>query len=96
MSGDAPGREALAKIDAILGARPRKDDDLISAAAEWLATWREALIPLSDTATGRDRLERLNAVLTIVLAVHYPQGATPWAELEAARGWLEELLEERP
>ena len=91
---DAAGVEALQKIDAVLAARPQKDDYVISDAARALSAYRETLIPLADTATGRDRLETLNAVLSVVLGAHYPLGETPWAELEKARGWLAELLAE--
>lgn len=87
-----PGREALEAIDAILGARPHKDDYRISQAAELLCAWRETLIAREENAVRRDRLERLNAVLAMVLAAHFPIGATPWDDLAKARGWLSDLL----
>ncbi len=88
------GRQALNKLDAVLAARPQKDDYVISDTVQALSTFRERLIPLADTATGRDRLETLNAVLSVVLGAHYPAGETPWPELEKARGWLAGLVEQ--
>ena len=89
------GRKALGEIDALLAARPQKDDLRAAEVVTLLAAWRDTLIPAASTAEGAERLERLNAVISVALATHFPQGATPWAELEMARGWLASLLPER-
>ena len=89
-----PGRKALGEIDALLAARPQKDDLRAAEVVKLLATWRDGFIPAAATDEGAERLERLNAVISVALAIHFPQGATPWGELEKARGWLASLLPE--
>ena len=90
----AAGRDALAGIDRTLAARPHKDDYVLSDATQALCTLRDALIAQADGGeAARDRLEALNAVLGVVLGVHFPIGAVPWDDLEAARGWLAELVD---
>ena len=87
------GRDGLAKVEEALAARPRKDDYVLSDAAQALCAYREGLIAdgFEDEA-GRTRLETLNGVLAVVLGVHFPQAETPWDELGRARGWLAELV----
>ena len=89
----AAGREALAKVDEALAARPHKDDYVLSDATQALCTLRDGLIGegVGDEAS-RTRLETLNAVLGVVLGTHFPIGPTPWDELGKARGWLAGLL----
>jgi hypothetical protein len=77
--------EALAKIDHVLAGKPTADSDALTDATQLLCRRREELA--TDGAT-REQLETLNAVISVVLATHYPTGGTPWAELENARGWL--------
>ncbi len=91
------GREALAKVDEALAARPHKDDYVLSDATQALCTLRDGLI--TEAAAEADgegeahrRLETLNAILGVVLGVHFPIGPVPWEDLEAARGWLAGLL----
>ena len=92
----ASGREALAGVDRVLEQRPHKDDDTLTEVAKHLCAWRDRMIgrhraePLGPDERGR--LERLNAVLSTVLAVHFPAAAVPWDELHEARGWLADLL----
>lgn len=91
------GREALAKVDRALAERPHKDDYVLSDASEALCTLREGLIAEAAGETAPEgpahvRLETLNAILGVVLGVHFPIGPTPWDDLEAARGWLAELV----
>ena len=94
MSGEpyADGRKALGEVDALLAGRPQKDDLRAAELVTLLARWRDDFIPLATDDAGAERLERLNAVISIALAIHFPQGPTPWAELEKARGWLASLL----
>ena len=91
-----PGREALDLFDQILAARPDKDGHLLTALNKSLCAWRDALIarhrrtPLPPEE--RDGLERLNGIIGVAFGVQFPQGAVPWDEFEAARGWLSDLL----
>jgi hypothetical protein len=86
----------LAEIDKALAAKPRKDDTALAQATTALCTLRDAMIerhrarPL--TGDDRTRLLHLNAVISTVLAVHFPLGEVQWGELEKARGWLGDLL----
>ena len=77
--------EALAKLDQVLAGRPRADPHLLTEATQTLCAERDAR---AAGGASRAELEPLNAVISVVLAAHYPVGGTPWSELEAARGWL--------
>lgn len=93
------GRAALAAIDRALEHRPEKDGHDFSDAAKHLAQLRDAIITehrdAPPSAAARERLARLNAVLSVVLGGHFPLGGIPWPEIERARGWLADLLAER-
>ena len=86
---------ALAAIDQALAERPHKEGHTFSEATRHLCALRDALIqaqagqPAGDA--GRQQLEHLNAVISVVLAGHFPLGAVPWEALELARGWLAEI-----
>ena len=84
------GAEALALIDQVLARRPHKDDHALAAATECLAQFRDELVqsPTSD----RTRLAHLNAILSVVIGVHFPLGNPPYEELEKARAWLADLI----
>ena len=89
----AAGREALAKIDQALSERPNKDDYVLSDATQAICVLRDGLIAEAGADdAARDRLEALNAVLGVVLGMHFPIGPPPWDDLQAARGWLAGLL----
>ncbi len=85
-------------IARVLEQRPFKDDHEISRATRCLAAFREALIHVQRTheSTGadRERLARLNAIVSVVMAMHFPVGDAPWGEFEKARTWLEGLVAE--
>lgn len=90
------GRQALEKIDEVLRKKPEKDDYALTDATQLLGAWRDVLI---DQARGggeaeRLRLQRANAVLSIVVAMHFPSGAIPWEPLASARRDLAELVGE--
>lgn len=93
----ALGRDALESMDEVLSKRPEKDDHRLTEVTKALCAWRDALIarhrqaPLQ--AQDRDRLERLNAVIGVVVGVQFPQAAVPWNDFTAARRWLADLLE---
>jgi hypothetical protein len=89
------GGRALVVIDEVLAKRPDKDDAALAACARELCVYRDALIlrqrAAPTDAEARQRLSHVNAVLAVVLAVHFPIAAVPWEELEKARAWLAEL-----
>ncbi len=99
MASDAPtmdeaAREALAELDRALAAKPHAEGHTFSMAALHLSQLRDRMAAERRTdAAGRRRLEHVNAVISVVLAGHFPLGAVPWAELEKARGWLADLVE---
>ncbi len=79
------GAEALGYLDAILAQQPRPDQTLFSHCTERLTALRDSLI------TGRaapERLAHVNAVISVVMAGHFPLGPVPWEELRLARQWL--------
>ena len=93
-----PGHEALAHTKRVLEQRPHKDDDELTYATQCLARFREELIGIQrrDGATSRngDCLSRLNAIISVVMAMHFPIGNPPWGEFENTQVWLRNLVEE--
>jgi hypothetical protein len=98
MTSEDPGRVALRAIDVVLSKRPRKDDPCLSVATRCLCEFRDHVIErqrrLGATPRSREQLSRLNSVLSVVLGGHFPLGDVPWDELERARGWLDQLVED--
>ena len=94
----SPGHQALSHIDQVLGEKPRKNDHALSQATMQLAEFRDRLIAqrrqhgLSEHQ--QKQLGHVNAVITVVLGIHFPLGEIPWHELEKARGWLDEVVRE--
>jgi|GEM_PF-1517905 len=91
-----PGHKSLKHVARILEQRPKKDDHELSHLTRCLAAFREELIGVQscERANPRDRLRlmHLNAVISIVMGMHFPVGDPPWGEFEKTRGWLEELV----
>ncbi len=89
------GGRALAVIDDVLAKRPDKDDAAFADCARHLCVYRDALILRQraepTSADARRRLAHVNAVMAVVLAVHFPIDAVPWDELVKARAWLAEV-----
>lgn len=83
-------RAALASLDKAIAHKPRKDDADFAAATEHLCKLRDLLLDevRQDRMASRARLERVNALISVVLAGHFPLGSVPWPELERARGVL--------
>lgn len=95
-SNSGPGHAALAELDKVLAERPHAEGKALSLAAEHLSTFRNGLI-VRSRAEGRSgglqrQLDHVNAVISVVLAAHFPLGAVPWEELEKARDWLAEAV----
>ncbi|MXP65472.1 hypothetical protein E0493_19165 [Roseomonas sp. M0104] len=97
MSDEAAGRRALEALDKVLEKKPHKDDHALSAAMEGLCAWRDSIAAEhrrgGAAPKSRERLARINVVISVVVGSHFPLGDTPWEELQKARGWLSELLE---
>ena len=93
-----PGRKALAHTKRVLEQRPHKDDDELTYATQCLARFREELIGVQRHAGAEakdgDRLSRLNAIISVVMAMHFPLGNPPWTEFEKTQVWLQDLVEE--
>ncbi len=87
-----PGREALAALDAALAQRPRKDHASLSRATTCLCAFRDDLIAEGRGGRPSPDVTRLNAIISVVLAGHFPLGSVPWDELVLARGWLADLV----
>ena len=92
-----PGRKALQHVARVLEQKPKKDDHELSRLTQCLAPFRAELIERSKgnpaTHESRECLSHLNAVVGVVLAMHFPIGQPPWEEFEKAQGWLETLVE---
>jgi hypothetical protein len=100
----APGghlQEALAAIDEAAAQQPKLDGAQFSRATLHLSAERDAMAAAQRADNGIDmfqapaesrrRLEHINAIISVVLACHFPLGAIPWHELEKARAWLADL-----
>lgn len=86
---------AIEALDQVLAKRPHKDDHLLARIEEDLCTCREAVLGRRRQGMWRDederRLGRLNGVLSVTLAIHFPLGDVRWDELAGARAALAEL-----
>ena len=93
---DGPGRKALRHIDQALAEKPKKNDHALSAATLCLTEFRDQMIgqrrEYGAASHSDERLEEVNAVISVVMGLHFPLGDPPWQELEKARGWLVKLL----
>ena len=80
---------ALAELDTVLAAKPEPDHAAFSAAVHHLCALRDELaVRARDAGASRGNLDHVNAVISIVLAGHFPLGGIPWSDVEKARGWL--------
>ncbi len=83
------GCVALAALDTILAQEPEPDQDLFSKCLHCLSVFRNTLVETGE----RTHLERVNAVISVVMAGHFPLGKLPWDEMHRARGWLAAAVE---
>ena len=81
---------ALASLDKAIAHKPRKDDPDFATATEHLCKLRDLLLVevRQGKATSRTQLGQVNALISVVLAGHFPLGSAPWPELEQARAVL--------
>ena len=70
-----------------LAAEPEPDKALFSQCVRQLSAFRDSLIASGERAG----LGHVNAVISLVMAGHFPLGPVPWEELRKARGWLAEV-----
>lgn len=84
---------ALAAMDKAIAAAPERDGYAFSDAVIQLSAVRDELAARDgrDTAEKRQRLTGLNAILSMILAGHFPLGNPPWDEIRKARGWLADI-----
>ncbi len=86
---------ALAALDEALASAPKRNGDAFSRAVRCLSAYRDEITTTEGRKTeeSRKRLTRLNAILSLVMAGHFPLGEPPWDEIRKTRGWLAELAE---
>ena len=93
-----PGHKALKHFARILEQKPHKDDYELSRVAICLSAFREELIEVQRasavTADDRVRLSHLNAIISVVMGMHFPLSSPPWEEFGKAQAWLLELVAE--
>jgi hypothetical protein len=98
MDSAETARTALAELDKALAAKPTVDGHILSAAVSNLSALRDSIAmhqrKLGQTPNSRRRLEHVNAVISVVLGVHFPLGSVPWDELEKARDWLAKVADD--
>ncbi|MDT7953109.1 MAG: hypothetical protein RQ966_16530 [Acetobacteraceae bacterium] len=88
------GRAALAAYDRALAAKPSGDNHAFAETTQRLCAMRHLLIAKGRDPASRKQLETLNAVISSVLAGHFPLGGIPWPEVEHARHTLADLVEQ--
>jgi hypothetical protein len=86
---ETQANDALAAVDKALAEKPHKEGHTFSAAAQSLCVIRDSL----STRDRHDPLRRrwlghINAVISVILAGHFPLGSVPWDEIARARDWL--------
>lgn len=96
MPRNREAQEALAALDRALAGRPNKDDQDLTASLKHLCAYRDALTADfraagTDGHAVRQRLSGVNAIISTVLAGHFPLGPIPWPEIEHARAKLADL-----
>jgi hypothetical protein len=88
---DRTADAALRMFDKLLEERPKRVGHDFSEATRWTVAFRDELIAewrRTETDADRRRLEKVNAVLSVLLGGHYPLGEVPWPHLEKARAQL--------
>lgn len=87
---------ALAEIDKLLAEKPRKSGHDFSEATRCLTKLRDSLIAQyrqAQSDRNRERLDKVNAVLAVIVGGHFPLGEIPWTHIEKARALLVQVVE---
>ena len=93
MSIAAQAQGALAELDKALAEKPHHEGHTFTAAVRHLCAVRDQITARPRGDDLREQwLEHVNAVITVVLAGHFPLGKVPWDELEKGRDWLQQLV----
>ena len=91
-----PGRKSLKHLARVLEQKPSKDDHELSCLTQCLAEFRGELIARNrgeaPSREKRECLTHLNAIVSVVMGMHFPLGNPPWEEFEKTQGWLEDLV----
>ena len=97
-TGPGAGKTALDALDAVIAGKPRKSGHEFTAATKHLARFRDELVAQhraagdGDSHDVRAQLTQVNAVISAVLAGHFPIGPIPWPEIEKARETFAEVV----
>lgn len=93
------GRASLEALGKVIADKPHKVGPDFSATTRHLSAFRDELTAQfraagdEETHRVRERLSRVNAVISTVLAGHFPLGPIPWPEIEKAREQLRAAVE---
>jgi formate dehydrogenase major subunit len=91
---DEPAHAALAAIDTLLADRPEKIGHDFSEATRRLTAWRAHCIARwreTQAKEDRQRLDRVNAAISVVLGGQFPLGRVNWDSIESVRRELGRL-----
>jgi formate dehydrogenase major subunit len=86
--------DVLAAIDKLLADRPEMVGHDFSEATRRLTVWRDRCIGQwreTRTAADRQRLERVNAAVSVLVGGQFPLGSVKWESIENMRRDLERL-----
>ena len=89
------GLDALIHVAQALADRRKRDGATLKAAIQSLAEFRDHVAERHRGDGGtrwRPTLERVNAVISVVMAAAFPIGEVQWGELEKAQDWLDAIL----
>ena len=96
MDNEPSARAALDELDKALADKPHLEGHTFSAAAHELSLLRDRIAARQRergaTPESRRRLEHVNAVISVVLAGHFPLGSVSWPDLDKSREWLAKLV----
>ena len=88
--------QALRMLDKLLAERPERVGHDFSEATRCLCGLRDELAASwrrTQDSSDRQRLEQVNAVLSVVVGGHFPLGPVPWPEIEQARNLLGTVMQ---
>ncbi len=88
---DRSAEASLRLLDKLLAERPERVGHDFSEATRWICAYRDELIAIwrrTASEADRQRLAKVNAVLSVVLGGHYPLAEIPWDAIERARAQL--------